>query len=87
MAQSKGSGFRVIGEVTRKLQLTALGILLSLGLSACGYQGWTRYECQEFENWQAPECNPPQCKALGVCTEDIFGEDPNGFTSSKTANK
>jgi hypothetical protein len=83
MVKSKGSGFRVIGEVTRKLLAAALATGLVLGLSSCSYQGWTRYECQEFEKWDAPECNPPQCKALGVCTEDIYGEDPNGFTSSK----
>jgi hypothetical protein len=84
MVKSKGSGFRVIGEVTRKLLAAALATGFLLGLSSCGYQGWTRYECQEFENWDAPECNPPQCKALGVCTEDIYGEDPNGLVSSKT---
>ena len=67
--------------MTRKLLWTALALGISLGLSGCSYQGWTRYECQEFKNWQKPECNPPECKALGVCTEDIYGEDPNGFTS------
>ena len=81
MAQSKGSGFRVIGEVTRGLRLAALGLSLSLGLSSCAYQGWTRYECQEFENWEKPECNPPQCKAAGVCTEDIYGKDPRAATA------
>ena len=72
--------------MTRTPLRIALATGLLLGLSGCGqYQGWTRYECQEFENWQKPECNPPQCKALGVCTEDIYGEDPNGFTA--TTNK
>ena len=69
--------------MTRKLQWAALISGVLLGLSACGYQGWTRYECQEFENWTKAECNPPQCKASGTCTEDIFGEDPSGFTSKK----
>jgi hypothetical protein len=47
-------------------------ISLSL-LSGCGqYQGWVRYPCQEFENWEKPECNPPQCVATGTCTKDIF---------------
>jgi hypothetical protein len=87
MVESKGSGFRVIGEVTRKVLTAALGLSLSLGLSSCAYQGWTRYECQKFENWAKPECNPPQCKATGVCTEDIYGEDPNGFTSSTPSDQ
>lgn len=66
--------------MTRKLLAAVLVTGTLLGLSACGYQGWVRYECQEFENWQKPECNPPQCKATGVCTEDIFGEDPSDVT-------
>lgn len=51
--------------------------LISLSLfvlSGCGYQGWVRYPCQEYENWQAPECNPPQCEALGLCTKDLLPE-------------
>ena len=72
--------------MTRKLQWAALISGVLLGLSACSYQGWTRYECQEFVNWKKPECNPPQCKASGTCTEDIFGEDPNDF-KSKTSDQ
>jgi len=41
-------------------------------LSGCGYQGWVRYPCQEFENWEKPECQPPQCEPLGLCTKDLF---------------
>jgi hypothetical protein len=41
-------------------------------LSSCGYQGWVRYPCQEFENWEKPECNPPQCLPTGTCTKDII---------------
>lgn len=48
-------------------------------LTSCGqYQGWTRYDCQLYENWKKPECNPPQCKVQGICTEDILGEGLNG---------
>ena len=43
-------------------------------LTSCGYQGWTRYPCQEFKNWEKPECNPPQCEALGLCTKDLLPE-------------
>ena len=33
-----------------------LCFLLALSLTGCGYQGWVRYPCQEFENWQNAEC-------------------------------
>jgi hypothetical protein len=45
-------------------------------LTSCGqYQGWTRYDCQLYENWKNPECNPPQCTVQGICTKDIIGEE------------
>jgi hypothetical protein len=50
-------------------------ILGSLLLSGCGYQGWVRYPCQEYENWEKAECNPPQCETLGLCTKDLFDEE------------
>ena len=51
-------------------------IVASLNLlTGCGqYQGWVRYPCQEYENWDKPECNPPQCLSTGTCTKDIFPE-------------
>jgi len=49
-------------------------VLIASTLSGCGYQGWMRYPCQEFENWQNPECNPPQCLAVGQCTKDLIPE-------------
>ncbi len=44
-------------------------------LSGCGYDGWVRYECQEYENWTKPECTPPQCEATGTCTKDLITKD------------
>lgn len=41
-------------------------------LTGCGYDGSVRYPCQEFENWEKPECVPPQCEATGVCTKDLL---------------
>ncbi len=26
----------------------------------------------EDENWEKPECNPPQCLPTGTCTKDIL---------------
>ena len=46
-----------------------LGTLL---LSGCGYDGWVRYECQEYENWEKPQCIKPQCEVTGTCTEDLI---------------
>ena len=62
----------------------SLLIVVSLNLlTGCGYQGWMRYPCQEFENWEAPECNPPQCLATGQCTKDMLPEGYNGETKTK----
>jgi hypothetical protein len=50
-------------------------VALSLLLSGCGYQGWVRYECQEYENWSKAECQPPACEVVGTCTKDLLTED------------
>jgi hypothetical protein len=60
-----------------------IAVSLSL-LTSCGYQGWMRYPCQEYENWDNPECNPPQCLAVGQCTKDLI-PDSMGDTDGKTA--
>jgi len=79
LSQPKGHSFRSYGEVTRKLIRAALSISILVGLSGCGqYQGWTRYECQLSENWEKPECNPPECYVQGICTKDILGDEING---------
>jgi len=44
----------------------------ALPLSGCGYDGYVRYPCQEFENWDKPECNLPKCEVTGVCTKDLL---------------
>jgi hypothetical protein len=46
-------------------------------LSACGYDGHYRYDCQDPENWEAEECNPPVCLVDGTCTEFLLGFDPD----------
>jgi len=56
--------------------LALLGALvLTMLLAGCSYDGWVRYPCQNYENWENPECNPPQCRATGVCTKDLI--NPN----------
>ena len=61
-----------------KLKKFIASFLLAITLSGCGYQGWVRYPCQEYENWKKPECNPPQCEAIGQCTKDLLPEVTNG---------
>ena len=34
-----------------------------------------RYECQDPAYWGTPECEPPICKAAGLCTEDLIQFD------------
>lgn len=48
-------------------------IVLGAGASSCGYQGSYRYECQDPENWEAEECNPPMCQIENVCWKDLVG--------------
>jgi predicted small lipoprotein YifL len=58
----------------RKSLTAGLALILSLGLAGCGYDGWVRYPCQEHENWENKECQKPQCKVTGTCTEDLIGD-------------
>jgi len=57
-------------RTTRGLLLATLGVF---ALSACGYQGSYRYECQDPENWKAEKCNPPMCKVDGGCWKELVG--------------
>jgi len=50
-------------------------LIFSLLLSGCGYQGWVRYECQEYKNWGKPQCQPPACEVVGTCTKDLLPKD------------
>ena len=53
-----------------------IGALLGiLPLSGCGYDGWVRYECQEYENWGKDHCKPPACEVVGTCTKDLLPKD------------
>lgn len=64
-------------SVYRRLRSLAIGLgsaYLSAVLAGCGYDGWVRYPCQEYENWTLDECQRPRCEVAGVCTDDILGE-------------
>lgn len=51
-------------------------IFISIGLSACGYDGHYRYPCQDPANFGTKECVPPLCEVSGQCTTDLIGFDP-----------
>lgn len=52
---------------------------MTLALSSCkAYQGYTRYPCQEYKNWNKPECQKPQCIPTGTCTDDLLGNVRKG---------
>jgi hypothetical protein len=55
-----------------KLRIFLLSTILALGLTSCGYQGFYRYPCQNPDNWEKAECNPPICEASGTCTKDMI---------------
>ena len=46
----------------------------TLLLASCGYDGSFRYECQDPQNWEKTDCNPPVCTPSGTCTKDLIGE-------------
>jgi hypothetical protein len=50
-------------------------------VSACGYDGHYRYSCQDPENWELEECNPPICEVDGNCTEVLLGFNPGETTA------
>jgi len=56
-------------------RLRALIIATTLVLAGCGYDGHYRYGCQDPENWESEECNPPMCRVDGACSKDLIGFD------------
>lgn len=57
------------GKVKKLLIAASLAFILA----SCGYQGHYRYECQDPENWENKECNPPTCEIENVCWKDLVG--------------
>ena len=52
-------------------------IAASLALSSCGkydFKEIYRYPCQDPANFGTPDCEPPACKASGMCTSDVLPE-------------
>lgn len=60
-----------------KLLVIAAVIVIA---SSCGYDGSYRYSCQDPENWETKECEPPICEVDGNCTKTLLGWDPTEET-------
>ena len=61
----------------KSTQLIKLLPIMLIAVSACGYDGHYRYECQDPANWEKEECNPPICEVDGACTNTLLGWDPS----------
>ena len=62
--------------IPRKFFLFVI-IPLSFIIASCGYDGGYRYSCQDPENWDNKECQPPICEVDGNCTKYLLGFNPN----------
>ena len=61
--------------------LRNLLVVSLLALSLTGCSNHYRYTCQDPENWNKEECNPPTCLGYGECINDIYGFDPREVTT------
>jgi hypothetical protein len=64
----------------KSTRLIKLLPIMLIAISACGYDGKYRYECQDPVNWEKEECNPPICEVDGACTKTLLGWDPSETT-------
>jgi hypothetical protein len=60
-----------IGLLDMYMYLPILALIIGMGFVFFAEDRF-RYECQDPANWGTPECEPPLCKAAGVCTEDLI---------------
>ena len=74
LIELKPNGGSSVKDWSDRLKRFIASFFLAVTLSGCGYQGWVRYPCQSYENWDKPECNPPQCISTGTCTENLIPE-------------
>jgi len=51
--------------------LLILILILIFSLSCTG-KPINRYECKDFEQWASPQCNPPICLEIRICTYDLY---------------
>jgi hypothetical protein len=58
----------------RKIGASLASLMLALTITSCSYDGSFRYACQDPENWELKECNPPICETTGTCSRDLVGQ-------------
>jgi len=58
--------------VFRKFLLSIMLFSILLGSLSCTHTQIVKYDCQKFENWSIPECNPPLCLESRICTYDLY---------------
>jgi hypothetical protein len=51
--------------------MAALGLI---GIFLLSGNGFYRYPCQDPENWENAECNPPICQRTKNCAIDLTGD-------------
>jgi hypothetical protein len=56
----------------RVLILTAGVVTITSVMALTGCDDRYRYPCQEPQNFNKSECNPPQCHADETCTEYLI---------------
>jgi hypothetical protein len=69
------------------MRLMKLLPIMLIAVSACGYDGKYRYPCQDPENWGKSECEPPECRVDGTCTETLLGWDPTETSVDMTTEE
>ncbi len=52
-----------------------VAMLLAALLLLSGCKDRFRYDCQDPDNWEVPECQKPKCVASGYCTEYLVTID------------
>lgn len=54
---------------------TLLPFLLIAALFTAGCESRYRYECQNPDNWEKPECQRPACESSGTCPDMLLGKE------------
>lgn len=57
--------------------------LVIAGAVLAGCKDRYRYECQDPDNWEVPECQKPKCVASGYCTEYLITTSESADDAAK----
>jgi len=66
---------------------TRLGVrhafIIAASALLLGCEDRFRYDCQDPDNWEVPECQKPKCIASGYCTEYLVTTDETKDEASR----